>query len=55
MTTKQDYLDTLSTTRLKLLRDEWEDIWLQRPNHWIAEEEYKLLDRIIAAREQKQT
>lgn len=55
MTTKQDYLDTLSTTRLKLLRDEWEDIWLQRPHYWIAEEEYKLLDRIIAAREQKQT
>jgi len=53
MSTKEEYLDSLPTERIKLLRDEWKDIWLQRPNYWIAETEYKLLDRILAAREQK--
>jgi hypothetical protein len=52
---KEEYLDSLPTYRLKILRDQWKDIWLQRPNYWIAETEYKLLDTIICAREHKQT
>ena len=55
MSTKEEYLNSLPTDRIKLLRDEWEEIWLQRPHYWIAEVEYKLLDRILALREQKQT
>jgi hypothetical protein len=55
MTPKEEYLDTLPTHRLKLLRDEWKDIWLRRPKHWIAEKEYKTLDAIIRLREHKQT
>jgi hypothetical protein len=31
MSTKEEYLDSLPTDRIKLLRDEWEEIWLQRP------------------------
>jgi hypothetical protein len=53
MNTKEDYLNSLPTDRIKLLRDEWKEIWLQRPHYWIAETEYKLLERIAAAREQK--
>jgi hypothetical protein len=52
---KEEYLDSLPTYRLKILRDQWKDIWLKRPNYWIAETEYKLLDAIIRAREHKQT
>jgi hypothetical protein len=55
MTEKEDYLDSLPTSRLKVLREEWKDIWLQRPNYWVAEAEYKLLDAIICLREHKQT
>jgi hypothetical protein len=55
MSTKEEYLNSLPTDRIKLLRDEWQEIWIQRPHYWIAEVEYKLLDRIAAAREQKQT
>jgi hypothetical protein len=55
MSTKEEYLDSLPIERIKQLRDEWKDIWLQRPYYWIAEVEYKLLDRILSAREQKQT
>jgi hypothetical protein len=55
MNTKEEYLNSLPSHRIKLLRDEWKEIWLQRPHYWIAEVEYKLLDRITAAREQKQT
>lgn len=55
MTEKEQYLNSLPTERIKLLRDEWKEIWLQRPHYWIAETEYKLLDRVVALREQKQT
>ena len=55
MTAKEEYLDIMSTNQLKLLRDEWKAIWLKRPNHWIAEKEYKTLDAIIRLRENKQT
>jgi hypothetical protein len=55
MSTKEEYLNSLPTERIKQLRDEWKDIWLHRPNYWIAEVEYKMLDRIVTLREQKQT
>jgi hypothetical protein len=55
MTQKEEYLESLSTHRLKVLRDEWKRIATARPHYWIATTEYKLLDRIIADRENKQT
>ena len=55
MSTKEEYLNSLPTDRIKQLRDEWKDIWLHRPHYWIAEVEYKMLDRIVARRDQKQT
>jgi len=55
MSTKEEYLNSLPTERIKQLRDEWQEIWLQRPHYWIAEVEYKMLNRIVALRQQKQT
>ena len=55
MSTKEEYLNSLPTERIKQLRDEWQEIWLHRPHYWIAEVEYKMLNRIVAARQQKET
>lgn len=55
MTEKEQYLNGLSTGRISALRHEWKKVIEQRPNYWIAEEEYKLLTKILYKRIGKQT
>lgn len=55
MTEKEQYLNSLSTGKIKVLRQEWKKIVDQRPDYWIARDEYDLLTRILYKRIGKQT
>jgi hypothetical protein len=55
MTEKEHYLNSLSTGRISVLRQEWKKIMEQRPNYWIARNEYELLTSILYKRLGKQT
>jgi hypothetical protein len=55
MTEKEQYLHSLSTSRISALRQEWKKIMKQRPNYWIAKDEYELLTKILYKRIGKQT
>jgi hypothetical protein len=55
MTEKEQYLHSLSTSRISALRQEWKKIMEQRPDYWIAKDEYELLTKILYKRIGKQT
>jgi hypothetical protein len=55
MTEKEHYLNGLSTGRISALRQEWKKIMQQRPDYWIARNEYELLTKILYKRIGKQT
>lgn len=50
MTEKEQYLHSLSTGRISALRREWKKIMEQRPDYWIAKNEYDLLTEILYKR-----
>ncbi len=55
MTPKEQYLQGLSTSRISALRQEWKKIAEQRPDYWIARNEYELLTKILHKRLGKAT